>query len=197
VLSKVFTHLLVLLVTVATTLGAMPLDPQYVNMDAVKNAGLVYAKTALDSEKCEKAFQLEFHELNNVKEIFLRDAFEMVEIMPIPMFSNNSIKGAVNCDVSSGTVLVSEYWIGWGGAKKYSTTLVHEFVHILQCKEVFEMWGTYANLTHIQRDKFRPVKRGIAIKYEQELEYSAYRIAGACTNAPVPEIAQRKTKEKK
>ena len=194
--NKVLTWLLVVLVTLATALSAMPLDPQYVDINAVLNGGLIQAKRDLSTERCKMAFRADFVELAGAEELYLVDAFEIIRLNLIEQFNVGAVAGAVNCDISPITITVSTRWAGWRGIDRYAKTLIHEFVHTLQCRELFELWGSYAALTYAQADETNPIQQALALDYEKELERKAYRIAGACTQHAVPEWAKRKNKEK-
>lgn len=190
----------ILALCLALATHAVELDPQYVDKAKAFNAGLNIARKALRTSRCEQAFRDEFPELASVSEIDLLLGFKIVKIVPTT-FANPTVSGAVNCDINPLAILVSEQWSLWREPDRYASTLVHEFAHILQCKEVLQKWGSYGNLQKVKNDRSNAVLAGVAVNYEQELEKAAYRIGGTCTETEIPEFAKRqpevKTKEKK
>jgi hypothetical protein len=191
--SKVMKWILGLALIAALAVGATQIDPLYVKEKVVLNAGVATARRALDTDRCEQAYKAEFPELAGIEDLPLVEVFENLRIVVVPNLHHPLVAGTVNCDISTHTIVVSLKWALWSDIDEYAATLIHEFTHTLQCKDVFQKYGSYGQLTSEQNNE-DPAISAPAINYEVELEASAYRIAGACTGTPVPSPFRKESK---
>lgn len=172
---------------------AADLDPQYVNEKVVLNAGLTTAKRYLDTDRCKAAVKAEFPEFQGSDELYLRETFEsMIRILPVDKIEDgHRIKGLTNCDVSPNTIMVSVTSAMWE-PEEYPQTLVHEYIHALSCKGIFEDWGSQTRLFVAAAGEMNDPKAIAARAYITKLENRAYRAGALCVGEEPPAFAKKK-----
>jgi len=139
-----------------------------VDVDKVIANAQIQAGHALDTTRCEGAFQI--HMPGYDDEWRLRATFQtQVNFHRVPgyILSNPFAWGAVDCDNSANTFLISDAWAGLVGTEKMKQTFLHEFVHLLRCDAIIHDCGRQSNCSPSRH------------VYEEKL---AYTIAQICSN---------------
>jgi hypothetical protein len=156
---------LIILVLSPFLVAASANAAQWIQNEYIQRTALRVAKEKLAKSRCKLAFAKHLPEYG--QDLDLLSTFESIKIQRVEWILTNPLaRGAVNCDISKDTMIVSDGYAGWTGVENTAETIIHEYAHLLRCESIIkECQGSQANC---------------APMYRVQEERRAYKIAQIC-----------------
>lgn len=124
--------------------GATRKPTNFVDIPRILAASEAEARKAMAAPKCQAAFATHLPEYGTSLDVL--KSFESVKLHPVEWIVDlrHGI-GAVNCDLSRDTMILSWGYIGWIGVEGGAEAIIHEYVHLLRCSKMIKECGSQAN----------------------------------------------------